>query len=98
MYFFHNVYGDAKELLATKPDNVIAVPFGWDPETEKKRNEILSYLSTGVSGLPSVLYYMPESTIVTYDSTIKTFPAYWAEYTYYNKSKPWSWGEFLSSK
>jgi hypothetical protein len=97
IYFFHNIYGDATELLATKPDDAIAVPFGWDPETEENRNNILSQLSTSVSGLPSVLYYQPASTIVENQSTI-VVPAYWAEFNFYDKEKPWTWSQYYSSK
>jgi hypothetical protein len=41
IYFFHNIYGQEKSLLDTLPDNVTAVPFGWDTESENKRINLL---------------------------------------------------------
>lgn len=56
-YLFYNVYGDADELISTKPEDVIAVPYGWDGDTETKRNQILSELNlNGVSGLPCYIF------------------------------------------
>ena len=41
-YFFHNIYGDANDLIASKPQDVQAIPFGWDEQSELGRNQLLS--------------------------------------------------------
>jgi hypothetical protein len=94
IYFFYNIYGDADELLATKPSNAIAVPFGWDPETEQKRNEILAELNASVSGLPSVLYYRAEYEVTLPDGTTMIVPAHWEEFDFWDLPKPWSWSQY----
>ena len=63
VYFFHNVYGDADSLIATKPDSVIAVPFGWTEEIEENRNNILSELGTGVGVLPCVIAWKNDEVV-----------------------------------
>ena len=56
-YLLHNIYGDADDLIASAPDDVISVPFGWDAATEAARNDLLAQLGlSGVSGLPCLLY------------------------------------------
>ncbi len=104
-YFFHNVYGDAQELLDSKPVNVLAVPFGWDPETEERRNEILDEIQMTVSCLPSLLYWVEESSTTLIQpvdesnpngptETITVFtPAHWEEYRFEEDQKPWSWSQ-----
>ena len=37
-YFFHNIYGDAQNLIDTAPEDVICIPAGWSPEAETNRN------------------------------------------------------------
>jgi hypothetical protein len=54
-YLFHNIYGDCDHLLAQLPDHVIAVPFGWNAETEQARNQILQSIGESVSSLPSLV-------------------------------------------
>ena len=55
-YLLHNIYGDADDLIASAPDDVTCVPFGWDAETEAARNALLADLGVaGVSGLPALL-------------------------------------------
>lgn len=61
-YFFHNVYGDCDNLLNTLPEDVVAVPFGWTPDVEDARNQVLNSLNTSVSCLPSVLYQGQDGT------------------------------------
>jgi hypothetical protein len=90
-YFFHNVYGDAAELLVTKPADVIAVPFGWDEATEMRRNQILQEIGAGVSGLPSLLTWVDASTVTAPNGTVVSFPARWVEYRFDAQEKPWSW-------
>jgi len=59
-YLFHNIYGDADDLIASKPEGVITVPYGWDEKTEKNRIEILNSLNLrGVSGLPVYVFPHP---------------------------------------
>jgi hypothetical protein len=102
-YFFYNVYGDAQQLLDTKPNNIIAVPFGWDPATEERRNKILNELQVTVSCLPCVLYWVEQTTqtiIQPIDESnrdgpteiiTQTIPAHWKEHRFEQEEKPWSW-------
>jgi hypothetical protein len=60
MYFFHNVYGDEQGLLDTLPSGVIAVPFGWTPEAEENRNNIITSLGITVSAIPSLFVFIEE--------------------------------------
>ena len=90
MYLFHNVYGDAEDLIKTAPYNVICVPFGWDEETESNRNRILSELNVGISVIPSLVVY---GTKISYDirnNPISTAP-HWYPINFDHESKPWSW-------
>lgn len=55
-YLFHNIYGDADNLIATAPDDVTCVPFGWDEQTESARDVLMQQLGIGgVSCLPSLV-------------------------------------------
>jgi hypothetical protein len=92
-YFFHNIYGDAADLLATKPADVIALPFGWDDEAEQIRNKILQDIGAGVSGLPSLLTWVGETILTAPNGTQVTLPPRWVEYRFDSKPAPWSWGD-----
>ena len=90
IYFFHNIYGQEKGLLDTLPDNVTAVPFGWDPESETKRINLLSQLKIFIAGLPAIVQWKKEYitgfdgiTIIENEGWIKTY--------FYTLPKPWSW-------
>lgn len=74
-YIFYNVYGDASALL-NKPNDVVAVPFGWDAATEASRNSVLNGLGASVSALPSLLYQQSGK---------------WRELRIADQAKPWSW-------
>lgn len=93
-YLFHNIYGDADELIATAPSDVTCIPFGWDEQTERTRNEIIAFLGLPhISALPSVVFWFPEKTYsdpVT-NGASRTFPAHWQELPITNLPKPWSW-------
>ena len=67
-YFFHNIYNKEQNLLNSLPNNYIAVPIGWDSETEEARDNILNLLlqdnidqanSLTYSTMPDVLYWRP---------------------------------------
>ena len=94
-YLFYNIYGDANNLLATKPNDVTPVPFGWDPQTEANRNQIISQLNCVVSCLPSLIYYRNEYTIQMQNSLGEivdvTIPAHWEEIRVGDMEKPWTW-------
>jgi hypothetical protein len=90
-YLFHNIYGDADELIASKPDDVVVVPFGWQPEIEEERNRILNELGTGVSSLPSLLYFVDEYVDIISEPEPFTVPAHWKELRISDLPKPWSW-------
>lgn len=94
-YFFHNIYGDQDGLLASKPQDVVAVPFGWDEQSEVNRNQLLSELNCGVSCLPSVIYwreeYSYESTDQNNQPVTITVPAHWEEIRVADIEQPWTW-------
>jgi hypothetical protein len=92
-YLFHNIYGDAKELIETKPDDVICVPFGWDPVTEEKRNTLLQELGVYVSCLPCLVYWKEEHTITHADGFQSVQPTGWYEFRFDQDKKPWSWDQ-----
>jgi len=109
MYFFHNVYGDEKELLDSLPEGVVAVPFGWTEEIEEKRNALLSDLGTSVSSIPCVLVFVPEhfvdASLLTGDPLIpldhrsvglQLVPSRWVEISFLGLDKPWSWDPMMA--
>lgn len=98
IYLFYNVYGDADELIATKPVDCEAVPFGWTPEVEAYRNNLIAQLNCTVSGLPSVIYYQAPYTITIINdltSEVTTLSAgdNWEEVAVFRIDKPWTWAE-----
>lgn len=93
-YFFHNIYGDAQELLDTLPADVQAVPFGWTPDVEDARNQLLSQLNATVSDLPSVLFLRPahiKQFLIDGQMTDVQVPEAWNEIRVGDMSKPWTW-------
>lgn len=96
-YFFHNIYGDADELLASKPENVINIPFGWTEPVEENRQHVLHNLDATVSGLPSLAFWVEEYQFERFDEVYKenvteTIPAHW-EVLDIDRGieKPWTW-------
>ena len=63
IYLFHNIYGDADELLKTKADNVIAIPAGWTEELETARNNMLAELNIGIGQYPAVVFWKKEQFV-----------------------------------
>jgi len=55
IYLFHNVYGDAHDLINYAPENVECIPFGWTEEEENYRNSMIEQLNVGISVLPTVV-------------------------------------------
>jgi hypothetical protein len=100
IYLFHNVYGDANELIETKPANCEAIPFGWTSKVEAYRNQKINELKCAVSGLPSVIYFQPTytSTIIfsTGEQEIYNFGNTWTEIRVHEMSKPWTWEKIQS--
>lgn len=97
IYLFHNIYGDADDLIKTAGEDIIAVPFGWDEESEIKRNEILNKIGRINSCLPSVMvwrkeYIRPEKTILEHTIPSEIIEAHWEEIPLGNKPKYlWNW-------
>lgn len=96
-YFFYNIYGDADDLLAQKPNDVTAIPFGWDDKSEATRNKLLSELDCGVSCLPSVIYWRNEYSYESLDQNNQTItitvPAHWEEIRVADIEQPWTWNK-----
>lgn len=90
IYFFHNMYGEEKGLLDTIPENVIAVPFGWDDETVSKRIKILGKLSVFISGLPVIVQWKKEY-VTGFDGVTFIENEGWIETYFYKLPKPWTW-------
>jgi hypothetical protein len=82
-YFFYNVYGDSEELLASKPDDVIAVPYGLNEEAEYARHLLIA--RTGI-----IITYIPSIFTEVTDEDGKTS---WKEFRFEHKIKPWSWDQ-----
>jgi hypothetical protein len=82
-YFFYNVYGDSEELLASKPDDVIAVPYGLNEEAEYARHILIA--RTGI-----IITYIPSIFTEVTDEDGKTL---WKEFRFEHKMKPWSWDQ-----
>jgi len=55
IYLFHNIYGDAQQLIDTAPENVEFIPFGWTEDIENYRNEKIQELNIGISVLPTAV-------------------------------------------
>jgi hypothetical protein len=96
IYLFHNIYGDADELIATKPVDCEVIPFGWTPEIEEYRNNKLQELGVSVSGLPAVVYWQPTFTVTLINSdtqeskdvvTLDSWQVVWV----YKMDQPWTW-------
>ena len=96
IYLFHNIYGDADELIATKPADCEAVPFGWTPEIEEYRNNLIAQLGCTVSCLPSVVYFQPAYTLTITNTTNNEIQIIqngnkWEEIAVLHMEKPWIW-------
>jgi hypothetical protein len=70
------VYGDADQLIETRPNDVSTIPFGWDEITENNRIKKLQELNASVSCLPSVQFFYDER---------------WLEVRVEDMNKPWTW-------
>ena len=44
-YLFHNIYGDAQNLIDTLPADVETISWGWDPATETVREAKIAELN-----------------------------------------------------
>lgn len=102
MYLFHNVYGDADELILTKPDDVQAIPFGWTDEIENARNQLINSLNCAVSSLPSIVFEVPEKMAVVgvlvddvMEESLARLPAHYEEIRIFDLPKPWNWVDIL---
>jgi hypothetical protein len=96
IYLFHNVYGDADDLIAAKPVDCEAVPFGWTPEIEEYRNNLIVQLGCTISALPSVVYYQEPYTttitdIATNEVTTIASGGKWEEIAVLHMDTPWTW-------
>jgi hypothetical protein len=103
IYLFHNIYGDADELIATKPADCEAVPAGWNQAAEDYRNAVIATLNgiDGYSCLPSVIYFQPSYTITVIDNTTKEVQIVncgnaWTEIRVEDMAKPWNWAAITS--
>ena len=86
-YFFHNIYGNEQYLLDRLPDDVVAIPVGWDEVAEQNRNNYLAalYADTNIhcsyTTIPDILYFRNEFEVDALDSNDnlikKTIEAQW---------------------
>lgn len=103
IYLFHNIYGDADDLIANKPSDCITVPAGWDEAAEANRNQVIASLSgfKGFSCLPSVVYFQPAYQLTLIDTfknetEIKELGNLWTEIRVEDMPKPWNWTEIMA--
>jgi hypothetical protein len=92
-YFFHNVYGDAQDLINTVPDDVILIPYGWSEDIEEYRNKVLDSLDRAVSTLPSVIFWGKDYTTTDSKGVEYFHPAKWEEVRVETLEKPWNWDD-----
>jgi hypothetical protein len=90
-YLFYNIYGDAQYLLDTKPEDVVATPFGWDEQTEANRNAMLQSLNVNTSCLPAVFVWLEDKEKLDIDGNPYTVLAHWHEIRIFDMEKPWNW-------
>lgn len=95
-YLVYNPSGPAADsLLADLPEDVTAVPFGWTPEIEAARNDLLAQLGvSGVSSLPCLLYLELEHTVDDGEGGTITIPEGWREQRWIDDHpapQHWSW-------
>jgi hypothetical protein len=102
IYLFHNVYGDADDLIANKPSDCVTVPAGWDEAAEANRNQIIASLDgfKGFSCLPSVVYFQPAYQLTvtdtaTQETKITDLGNSWTEIRVEDMPKPWNWVSIL---
>jgi len=93
IYLFYNVFGDANELLKTKPNSVTAVSFGWDKETESKCDAVLDEIDLQVSSVPCIAYWDEHRTVPNLDGSTYTFEPHWRMAAFDHDAKPWSWNQ-----
>lgn len=112
MYFFHNIYGEEYELLQSIPESVTPVPFGWGPEEEFYRDQVLDEIGVNVSELPSIAVFIDEhyadksffQNIIELPPDdpreqvdLHFVPAQWTVFPLKNIEKPWSWESIFST-
>ena len=106
-YLFHNVYGDADNLINTAPNDVECIPAGWSVEIETARNDKINLLGIGgVQGYPCLVYWEDAKT-VTYtvpdgpnvgQTITRTVAAGWKTLGIYGEGKEnWTWTDILNN-
>jgi hypothetical protein len=96
-YLFHNIYGDAQELIDTSPNNVVPIPFGWVKSVEEYRNLVLNEMNTSIGELPAVCFWLDQYEYTRFDEeyqkdVIETIPAHWETLNIPRHiNKPWTW-------
>ncbi len=90
-YLFHNLYNEEADLIASAPENVECIPFGWSEEAENYRNLKLEEIGIGVSSLPSVIAWRNEYNVEVEGVTM-TVLAHWEEIRLSDIEKEnWNW-------
>lgn len=84
--------------MSSLPDDVVEVPFGWTPEIEAERNNLLTELGlTGVSALPCLVFHVEEKTVLNGDEE-HVIPAHWRELRISDLDKPWTWDKINAAE
>lgn len=106
IYFFCNVYEEEKSLMENVPENVTIVSYGWTPEEEENRNNIMNEIGISISKLPSVVAYIEEHYAHKSffekniglpnddERVLKEYhfvPSQWVVFTIENIEKPLTW-------
>ena len=82
-YLFHNIYGDAQNLIDTLPADVETISWGWDPATETVREAKIAELNNPrIPGLPCLVYYRnaysrDTTNPITNEVLTDNYPAAW---------------------
>lgn len=97
--FFYNPAHDAERRMASSaPSIVTRVPWGWTPEAEAYRNEMLATVGTPVPSIPALAIWREETTVVTGqdesgEDVTESVPAHYEVLTADDPRvpKPWDW-------
>jgi hypothetical protein len=78
LYFFHNVHGESQDLIegASSLEGVHCIPYGWDEQTESRRDQLCEKLGILVPALPAVAFFVP-NCVISVGGEQWPYPQHW---------------------
>jgi hypothetical protein len=73
-YLVVNSHDKNNPMIASAPDDVVVVEYGWDAASEAWRNQLMADLGVSISALPSVIAWRDAYDVTDEDGT-RTVPA-----------------------